>query len=97
MSEAEKNLEVKHAGKNGTIIVEFFKTEQFERRATLPNRVHGKNYQEQQVAADTMKKNFSDSLCFRKGKEFSVGGGAGNHHGMGNLNHGGDHSGNRRF
>ena len=75
MGEVERNLEEKHKGKTGTIIVEFYSTEEFERRMTIPNRVHGKKYTEQQVMQDITKKNFSDSLCIKKGKDFSVGAG----------------------
>ena len=47
MGEIERNLEEKHKGKTGTIIVEFYATEEFERRMTIPNRVNGKKYTEQ--------------------------------------------------
>ena len=76
MTGPEAQLEIKHEGKYGTIILEFFRTEEFERRMTLPNRVHSKKYTEQPVASDLTKKNFSDSLCIKKGKEFSIGAGA---------------------
>ena len=70
MSGPEQELESKHTGKHGTIIVEFFRTEEFERRMTIPTRVHGKKYTEQPVVSDMTKKNFSDSLCIKKGKDF---------------------------
>lgn len=37
----EAALDEKYRGKTGTIIIEFYKTEQFERKF-MPNRVHTK-------------------------------------------------------
>ena len=58
-------------GKFGTIIVEFYATEQFE-RPVQPRKLQSKKYIEQPVASDCSKKFFSDSLFIKKGKEFSI-------------------------
>ena len=43
-NEIEMQLEQKHNGKRSTIIVEFYRTEEFERRS-IPNKIHGKKYE----------------------------------------------------
>jgi len=64
---------VKHKGKQGTIILEFYKTEEFVRQA-MPSRAHTKKY-EAQLMEDTNKKYFSDTVRIRAGKVFSLGNG----------------------
>ena len=65
-------LEQKHNGKRSTIIVEFYRTEEFERRS-IPSKIHGKKY-EAATANDLQKKNFADSLYIKAGRSFSLGG-----------------------
>ena len=40
----EQMLDKKYNGRKGTIIIEFYKTEQIERKH-VPNRVHTKTYE----------------------------------------------------
>ena len=67
----EQNLDNKHKGKPGTIIVEFYQTEEFYRQS-MPNRsCHTKKY-DAQIMEDTNKKSFSDTVRIRAGKSFTL-------------------------
>lgn len=63
-------LDTKHKDKKGTIIIEFYKTEQFERKSR-PYQVHTKQY-EQHFLEDANKKSFADTVRIKEGKEFSL-------------------------
>ena len=60
LNEAESNLDNKHTGKRGTIIVEFFKTEPFERkqRATFKQGDQIRKDPVQHIVGESVKKNF---------------------------------------
>lgn len=64
-------LDAKYKGKKGTIIIEFYETEEYE-RAIMPKRVFTKNY-EQHFIEDSNKKSFADSLRIKEGKTFFIG------------------------
>jgi len=66
----EEFLDYKHKGKKGTIIIEFYKTEQFERK-NRPNQVHTKQY-EQHFIEDANKKSFAESIRIKEGKTFEL-------------------------
>lgn len=63
-------LDHKHKGKKGTIIIEFYKTVQFERK-NRPNQVHTKQY-EQHFIEDANKKSFAESIRIKEGKQFTL-------------------------
>jgi len=63
-------LDFKHKGKKGTIIIEFYRTEQFERK-NRPNQVHTKQY-EQHFIEDANKKSFAESIRIKEGKTFTL-------------------------
>ena len=70
MGQKEEFLDFKHKGKKGTIIIEFYKTEQFERK-NRPNQVHTKQY-EQHFLEDANKKSFAESIRIKEGKKFEL-------------------------
>jgi hypothetical protein len=63
-------LDHKYRDMKGTIIIEYFRTEQFERKSR-PNKVHTKTY-EQHMLEDCNKKSFADTIRIKEGKEFSL-------------------------
>ncbi len=70
MGQKEEFLDFKHKNKKGTIIIEFYKTEQFERKSR-PNQVHTKQY-EQHFIEDSNKKSFAESIRIKEGKTFEL-------------------------
>lgn len=75
----EQALDQRYKGKTGTIIIEFYKTEQFERKF-MPNRVHTKQYEQHFIEDVNKKSSFADSIRIKEGKTFTVqakGGGGG--------------------
>ncbi|CDW84961.1 UNKNOWN [Stylonychia lemnae] len=67
----EEQLDQKHKGKKGTIIIEFYKTEQFER----PNkqfRVHTKQYEQHFIEDANKKSSFADIVRIKQGGVFSL-------------------------
>ena len=64
-------MESKHREKKGTIIVEFFRTEQYERRSRPP-QVHTKRYEEHFVQDANKKSAFADTVRIKEGKEFQL-------------------------
>lgn len=64
-------MDGKHKGKKGTIIIEFYECEKFERKQ-IPNRVHTKNY-DKHFVEDGNKKSFKESITIKEGDTFMVG------------------------
>ena len=67
----EDFLDGKHRDKKGTIIIEFYRTEAFERR-NRPNQVHAKRYDEHFVQDSNKKSSFADTVRIKEGKEFTL-------------------------
>jgi hypothetical protein len=65
-------LDNKHKGKKGTIIVEFYRTEQFERK-NRPNQVHTKQYEVSFIEDANKKSSFAESIRIKEGKQFTMG------------------------
>lgn len=63
-------LDEKYRDKKGTIIIEFYRTEQFERKSR-PNQVHTKQY-EKHFIEDANKKSFAEAIRIQEGKTFSL-------------------------
>ena len=83
MGQKEEFLDYKHKNKKGTIIIEFYKTEQFERKSR-PNQVHTKQY-EQHFIEDANKKSFAESIRIKEGKTFELPPSKNNRGGAGNM------------
>jgi N-acetylmuramoyl-L-alanine amidase CwlA len=64
-------LDQKHKGKKGTIIIEFYRTEQFERKSR-PNQVHTKQYEQHFIEDANKKSAFAESIRIKEGKTFSL-------------------------
>ena len=64
-------LDQKHKGTKGTIIIEFFRTEQFE-RPNKPNKIHTKTYETHFIEDANKKSSFADSIRIKQGGTFSL-------------------------
>lgn len=69
----EQQLDDKHAGKKGSIIIEFYETTQMERRRPMQQGLtHTKTYESNFITDDSKKS--LNSVRIGQGKDFSIGG-----------------------
>lgn len=64
-------IDEKHKGKKGTIIVEFYRTREFERPIKSFRNIHQKTY-ETHFVSDSSKKSFNESLTIKEGNTFCL-------------------------
>ena len=71
LSGGGQKIDDKHKGKKGTIILEFYRTREFERPMRSFRHIHQKTY-EQHFISDSSKKSFNESLTIKEGNTFCL-------------------------
>jgi len=69
LSGGGEKIDTKHKGKKGTVIVEFYKTREFERPVRSFRQIHSKTY-DTHFVSDQSKKSFNESLTIKEGNTF---------------------------